>query len=113
MTERRGTRAIPTPVMCSRSRQANGRLRLKLTLPEFARYASFVCAPCQGGVFQWVKALPDNMLQPEATGAGMAVTKCLKPPNDGHIGDRASVQAATRVNASADQRLAGDCRLGR
>jgi len=35
-------------------------------------------------------------LQPEATGAGMEVTKCLKPPDSGHeIGDRASVQAAT------------------
>ncbi|WP_084717645.1 hypothetical protein [Sphingomonas sanxanigenens] len=54
-----------------------------------------VCAPCQGGAFQWVKAPPGNMLQPEATGAGMEVTKCLKPPDDGHIGDRASVQAAT------------------
>jgi len=39
-------------------------------------------------------------LQPEATGAGMEATKCLKPPDSGHeFGDRASVQAATRVNA--------------
>ena len=39
-------------------------------------------------------------LQPEATGAGMEETKCLKPPDSGHeFGDRASVQAATRVNA--------------
>src|SRR5271167_3949146 len=39
-------------------------------------------------------------LQPEATGAGMEVTKCLKPPDSGHeFGDCASVQAATRVNA--------------
>jgi hypothetical protein len=30
----------------------------------------------------------------------MEVTKCLKPPDSGHdFGDRASVQAATRVNA--------------
>lgn len=29
----------------------------------------------------------------------MEVTKCLKSPDDSHIGDRASVQAATRVNA--------------
>src|ERR1700730_15231185 len=37
---------------------------------------------------------------PEATGAGMAATKCLKPSGSGsRIGDRASVQAATRVNA--------------
>jgi hypothetical protein len=54
-----------------------------------------VRAPCQGGAFQWVKTPPGKMLQPEATGAGMEVTKCLKPPDDGHIGDRASVQAAT------------------
>src|SRR6476661_6827220 len=39
-------------------------------------------------------------LQPEATGAGMEATKCLKPSGSGsRIGDRASVQAATRVNA--------------
>ena len=39
-------------------------------------------------------------LQPEATGAGMEETKCLKPSGSGsRIGDRASVQAATRVNA--------------
>ena len=39
-------------------------------------------------------------LQPEATGAGMEETKCLKPSDSGsRIGDRASVQAATRVNA--------------
>src|SRR5208283_2932568 len=45
------------------------------------------------------KAHPAS-LQPEATGAGMEVTKCLKPPDSGHeSGDRASVQAATRVNA--------------
>src|ERR1700737_4222129 len=39
-------------------------------------------------------------LQPEATGAVMEVTKWLKPSGSGsRIGDRASVQAATRVNA--------------
>src|SRR5262245_28540106 len=39
-------------------------------------------------------------LQPEAIGAGMEETKCLKPSISGsRIGDRASVQAATRVNA--------------
>src|SRR5882724_3344927 len=33
-------------------------------------------------------------------GAGMEETKCLKPSDSGsRIGDRASVQAATRVNA--------------
>ena len=35
-------------------------------------------------------------LQPEAAGAGMEATKCLKPSDNGHdVGDRASVQAAT------------------
>src|SRR6266436_9914055 len=39
-------------------------------------------------------------LQPEATGAGMEATKCLTPSGSGsRIVDRASVQAATRVNA--------------
>jgi hypothetical protein len=46
------------------------------------------------------KAHPAISLQPEATGAGMEATKCLKPSDSGsRIGDRASVQAATRVNA--------------
>jgi len=56
-------------------------------------------APWQGGAFP-VGARPTRRsLQPEATGAGMEVTKCLKPPDSGHQGDCASVQAATRVNA--------------
>src|SRR6516225_6176956 len=39
-------------------------------------------------------------LQPEAAGADMEATKCLKPSGNGHeFGDCASVQAATRVNA--------------
>jgi len=39
-------------------------------------------------------------LQPEATGAGMEVTKCLKPSDSSHeFGDGASVRAAMRVNA--------------
>src|SRR6202011_5255826 len=46
------------------------------------------------------EAHPATSLQPEATGAGMEETKCLKPSGSGsRIGDRASVQAATRVNA--------------
>src|ERR1700736_5722017 len=54
----------------------------------------------KGGVFP-VGASPTRQpLQPEATGAGMEVTKCLKPPDSGHdFGDCAGVQAATRVNA--------------
>jgi len=39
-------------------------------------------------------------LQPEAIGAVMEVTKWLKPSiSESRIGDSASVQAATRVNA--------------
>jgi hypothetical protein len=41
-----------------------------------------------------------QMLQPEATGAVMEVTKWLKPSDsESQIGDSASVQAVTRVNA--------------
>ncbi len=37
-----------------------------------------------------------QLLQPEATGAAMEVTKWLKPSDSGsRLGDRASVQAAT------------------
>src|SRR6516162_10025689 len=55
---------------------------------------------CQGGAYPAGASPARRPLQPEATGAGMEVTKCLKPPDSGHeIGDRASVQAATRVNA--------------
>ena len=50
----------------------------------------------KAALFQWVQGPPGDSLQPEATGAGMEVTKCLKPPDSGHeVGDRASVQAAT------------------
>src|SRR5258705_13420181 len=43
---------------------------------------------------------PRQPLQPEATGAAMEVTKWLKPSEcASRIGDGASVQAATRVNA--------------
>src|SRR6202790_5296991 len=48
-----------------------------------------------------VRASPTRQpLQPEATGAVMEVTKWLKPlVSVSRIGDSASVQAATRVNA--------------
>src|ERR1700675_3044762 len=52
------------------------------------------------------EAHPATSLQPEATGAGMEETKCLKPPDSGsRIGDRASVQAATRVNAEQTSKM--------
>src|ERR1700722_10896523 len=58
------------------------------------------CAPWKGDVFQWVKGPPGNSLQPEAAGAVMEVTTWLKPSECGlRIGDRASVQAVTQVNA--------------
>jgi hypothetical protein len=58
------------------------------------------CAPWKGGTFPAGARPTRQPLQPEATGAGMEVTKCLKPPDSGHeFGNCASVQAATRVNA--------------
>src|SRR5260221_8304328 len=46
------------------------------------------------------KAHPARSLQPEATGAGMEATKCLKPLLSGsRFGARASLRAATRLNA--------------
>ena len=57
-------------------------------------------APWQGGAFQWVQVPPRQPLQPEATGAAVEVTKWLKPSGSvSRIGDSASVQAVTRVNA--------------
>src|SRR5258705_5712984 len=54
----------------------------------------------RGGAFQWVQATTRQPLQPEAIGAVMEVTKWLKPSiSASRIGDSASVQAATRVNA--------------
>src|SRR5215475_9224015 len=46
-------------------------------------------------------------LQPEAIGAVMEVTKWLKPSiSESRIGDSASVQAATRVNAKQASKCA-------
>ena len=59
------------------------------------RTAGFGVRRAKAALFQWVQIPPGELLQPEATGAGMEVTKCLKPLDDGHVGDRASVQAAT------------------
>ncbi len=38
----------------------------------------------KAALFQRVQAPPGYPLQPEATGAGMEETKCLKPPDSGH-----------------------------
>src|SRR5208283_3090867 len=60
---------------------------------EASRYPT--CAVKRRRFSSGCKAHPAS-LQPEATGAGMEVTKCLKPPDSGHeFGDRASAQAAT------------------
>src|SRR5580692_9214247 len=64
------------------------------------RRSAFHVRRDKAALFQWVQAPPGDSLQPEATGAGMEATKCLKPSGSGsRIGDSASVQAATRVNA--------------
>ena len=46
---------------------------------------------------QWVRIPPGNLLQPEATGATVEVTKWLKPPvkRVTKYGGSASVQAVT------------------
>jgi hypothetical protein len=60
----------------------------------------------KAALFQRVQTPPGDPLQPEATGAGMEATKCLKPSDNGHeFGDRASVQAATQVNAVQSSKM--------
>ena len=59
----------------------------------------------KAALFQWVKAPPGEMLQPEATGAVMEVTKWLKPSGKAchEYGDSASVQAdLTTLSGKAD-----------
>src|SRR5256884_9984334 len=57
-------------------------------------------APCKGGAFPVGASPTRQSLQPEAIGAVVEVTKGLKPSiSVSRIGDSASVQAATRVNA--------------
>jgi hypothetical protein len=52
----------------------------------------------KAALFQWVQGPPGDSLQPEATGAGMEATKCLKPSDGGsRIGDRASRPVPTRI----------------
>jgi len=60
-----------------------------------------VCAPRRVLVFQRVKAPPGNLsLQPEAIGAAVEVTKPSKPSMERiALGDSASMQAVTKVNA--------------
>ncbi|HEX8799580.1 MAG TPA: hypothetical protein VF772_13260, partial [Terriglobales bacterium] len=75
----------------------NGRLPL---VPLVRRTAGFGVRREKAALSSGCEAHPAISLPPEATGAGMEVTKWLKPSGSGsRIGDRASVQAATRVNA--------------
>src|SRR5215471_2965564 len=61
------------------------------------------CAVARRRFSQWVQDPPGGSPPPEATGAGMEVTKCLKPPDSGHeFGDCASVQAAMRSERRAN-----------
>jgi len=71
---------------------------LSRPFPPFGQRSLSACA-VKGGAFQWVQVPPGQTLQPEATGAGMEVTKCLKPLGSRYVGDGASVRAATQVNA--------------
>ena len=63
---------------------SDGRNRRTLPPPWVEAKDRFPRAPCQGGAFQWVQAPPGDSLPPEATGAGMEETKCLKPSDSGH-----------------------------
>src|SRR6266851_303692 len=59
------------------------------------------CAPCKGADLQWVQFPPGKRsLQPVAIGAAVEVTKLPKPSMERvALGDSASRQAVTRVNA--------------
>jgi hypothetical protein len=52
---------------------------LNFALPVGGFIDRFGGAPWKGGAFQWVKVPPGNLLQPDATGATVEVTKRLKP----------------------------------
>src|SRR5215470_1599834 len=76
------------------------------SLPEATVVGALSACAVKGGAFQWVQVPPGQTLQPEATGAGMEVKKCLKPLGSRHVGDGASVRAATRVNAEQSSKSA-------
>ena len=66
-------------------------------LPKFQYFS----APCKGGDFQWVRIPPGSwLLRPVAIGAVVEETKPSEPPVQRvALGDSASMQAETRVNA--------------
>lgn len=96
-----GPSSRPRPVVSplrKRRRRRDERLEIELCSWEWERPPS-ACA-VKGGAFQRVQIPSGKMLQPEAIGADREVTNWLKPSIIvSRIGDRASVQAATRVNA--------------
>ena len=66
-----------------------------------AKMTAFGVRRGKAALSQWVRVPPGEMLQPEATGATVEVTKRLKPSvkRATKYGGSASVQAATQVNA--------------
>jgi hypothetical protein len=83
----------------ARTAGSNLRWHWRATANALGRCPGWVCAVTRRRFP--VGASPTRQpLQPEATGAAMEVTKWLKPSDSvSRIGDSASVQAATRVNA--------------
>src|SRR5208282_5872859 len=87
----------PCPRCCYRGNCVTPRLcigggALTLHQPIRPERPLSACAVKRRRFSSGCKAHPAS-LQPEATGAGMEVTKCLKPPDSGHeFGDRASAQ---------------------
>ena len=70
-----------------------------VTLSAYVRVRPLHCCD-KAALSSGCKSHPAISLQPEAIGAVMEETKCLKPSDSGsRIGDRARVQAATRVHA--------------
>jgi hypothetical protein len=94
-----------TPEVSVPIRRPRGRLARILRMVLGARSAE-VCA-VQRRRFPVAASPTRQSLQPEAIGAVMEVTKWLKPSiSVSQIGDGASVQAATRVNAEQSAKSA-------
>jgi hypothetical protein len=53
-------------------------------VPNLVRMSAIHVRRDKAALFQWVQDPPGDSLPPEATGAGMEVTKCLKPSDSGH-----------------------------
>src|SRR6516225_3378545 len=59
-------------------------LRLRSVRHSYSERKNRTLGCDKAALFQWVQGPPGDSLPPEATGAGMEVTKCLKPPDSGH-----------------------------